>query len=117
MVDDGGGMNDYPHIKKPETKSKFKFTLNVWYGTSLRIIGLFATAMLVSFTPELFRGFFGDEAYPADDRRSYGHGFIDQNWDWGYRHYLYFLMCFCLFVVQACRLIKWIDKNKENFKP
>jgi len=34
-----------------------------WEWLSLRIITLFALAMLISFTPELLRGFFGDELY------------------------------------------------------
>jgi hypothetical protein len=120
MLNEGGGMRDFqnegfpPSHTKKEKKEKMK--LNLWYGTSLRIIALFVTAMLVSFSPELFRGFFGDSIYP-DPNYKYGHGFIDQKWDWGYRHYLYFIMCVFLFIVQACRLVKWIDENKNEFKP
>lgn len=94
-----------------------KFT--VWSGLSLRIIALFFTAMLVSFSPALFRDFFDDSLWPEDDGRWHSHGLnaIDEKWDWGYRHYLYFFMCIALFIVQAVRLIKWINKNEDSFKP
>jgi len=84
--------------------------ISIWYKLSLRIIALFFTAMIVSFSPELLRGFFGDT--PS----SSGYGMIDENWNWGFRHTLYFLMCICLFFVQAIRLAMWIDENKKEFK-
>lgn len=94
-----------------------KIKLNLWYGLSLRVIALFLTAMIVSFSPELFRDFFGDEMY-IPDRYGYisSHDFIDDKWNWGYRHYLYFIMCLCLFIIQAVRLFMWIDDNKNDFK-
>lgn len=98
-------------MKKPQ--------LNAWNGLSLRIVALFATAMLVSYSPDLLRGFFEDKYIQPDpifDRRI-GGGLIDNEWDWGYRHYLYFFMCVTLFIVQAARLMKWIDKNKTRFEP
>jgi hypothetical protein len=89
--------------------------INLWYGLSLRVIALFVTAMITSFSPELFRDLFGDVLYNPD--KTYGRGWIDDKWDWGFRHYLYFWMCFILFVIQAVRLCMWIDKNKNDFKP
>lgn len=93
--------------------------LNLWYGLSLRIIALFVTAMVVSFSPELFRGFFGDTMYVADKFGYMPHSYdwVDNKYDWGYRHVLYFLMCIALFIVQAVRLFMWIDKYKSEFKP
>ena len=89
---------------------------NKWYGLSLRIIALFVTAMVVSFSPELLRDFFGDKlVLPDEYGYKWGKGFIDQDWDWGYRHYLYFLMCVALFIVQAARLISWIQKYSKEF--
>lgn len=90
--------------------------LNAWNGLSLRIIALFATAMLVSYSPALLRGFFDDTFIQLD---SFGYrlgtGFIDKEYNWGYRHYLYFYMCVALFVVQASRLYKWVRKNEDDF--
>jgi hypothetical protein len=91
--------------------------LNPWYGLSLRIIALFFVAMIVSYSPELFRGFLGDTPIVADGCGIKFGGMIDADWDWGYRHRLYFLMCIALFIVQAWRLFMWIDKNKNEFKP
>jgi hypothetical protein len=92
--------------------------LNRWYALSLRVIVLFVTAMLVSFSPELLRGFFGDELYVADKYGYMPHTYdwVDEKWDWGFRHKLYFCMCICLFIVQAVRLFVWVDKNIEGFK-
>lgn len=119
MLDDGAGGGGYPlREQSKDQKQQAKFKLNLWYGLSLRIIALFVTAIIVSYTPELFslRDIFGDKPYP-DDGRYHRTGFIDEEWNWGYRHYLYFLMCLCLFIVQAVRLGMWIDKNKDDFKP
>lgn len=92
--------------------------LNLWYGLSLRIIALFVTAIIVSFSPELLRDFFGDVQYvPNEWGHVFSGGIIDEKWDWGYRHFLYFYMCLCLFIVQAVRLVKWINKNEKEFKP
>lgn len=117
MLNDGAGGGGYPiQEQSKDQKQKAKFKLNLWYGLSLRIIALFVTAIIVSYTPELFRDIFGDKPYP-EDGRYHRTGFIDEEWNWGYRHYLYFLMCLCLFIVQAVRLGMWIDKNKDDFKP
>lgn len=92
--------------------------LNKWYGLSLRVVALFATAMLVSFSPDYLRGFFCDiQLLP--DKWGYisTHGMIDEYWDWGYRHFLYFYMCLILFFIQAARLIMWVHEYKDEFKP
>jgi hypothetical protein len=118
MLDDGAGGGHPIREQGKDQKQQAKFKLNLWYGLSLRIIALFVTAIIVSYTPELFslRDIFGDKPYP-DDGRYHRTGFIDEEWNWGYRHYLYFLMCLCLFIVQSVRLGMWIDKNKDDFKP
>jgi len=94
---------------------KFKIH-NDWNGLSLRIIALFATAMLISYSPDYLRTFFADSLYPADQGH-YGRGFIDCDWSWGYRHHLYFFMCLALFFVQTARLFKWCDDSNRDFKP
>lgn len=90
--------------------------INKWYGLSIRVIALFVTAMIVSFSPTFFRSFFDDYLYTPDDS-SYSRGFFDKEWHWGYRHYLYFWMCVILFIIQAVRLGMWVDKNAKEFKP
>ena len=93
--------------------------LNSWNGLSLRIIALFSTAMLMSYSPDLFRGWLFEDTYIEPDRLGYrfGGGIIDEKWDWGYRHYIYFYMCLFLFLVQAARLFKWINKKENKFEP
>lgn len=99
---------------------KFNFKIKSWNGLSLRIIALFATAMLVSYSPALLREFFEDK-FITPDAHGYRwtHSFlgIDEEWDWGYRHYLYFIMCLALFFVQAARLIKWVSSEDRDFTP
>ena len=90
-------------------------SLNLWYALSLRIILLFVTAMLVSFVPDYLRNFFGDVKYLETE--IYHHSLIDDQYEWGFRHSLYFFMCCCLFIVQAIRLGMWVDKNHKEFKP
>ncbi len=90
---------------------------NKWYGLSIRVIALFATAMLVSYSPMFLRGFFEDTPnLPDQFGRVWGKGIMDGNWDWGYRHYLYFYMCVVLFFIQGVRICKWIEKNRSEFK-
>jgi hypothetical protein len=91
--------------------------INKWYALSLRVIGLFVTAMIVSFSPELLRDFFADELYKVDSSGyNWHHSLVDDDWSWGYRHYLYFFMCLALFIIQAVRLFKWIEKYSDEFK-
>jgi hypothetical protein len=86
-----------------------------WEWLSLRIITLFALAMLISFTPDLLRGFFGDELYvPQGVFSSNSSGFFDNKWVWGFRHYLYFWMCIILFIIQSVRINKWLEKKSKN---
>jgi hypothetical protein len=93
-----------------------KYLPSDWTKLSLRIIALFATAMLVSYSPDYLRDFFGDETIPQD-KYSYNHGFMDGKWNWGYRHYLYFWMCVALFFTQAARLFTWVGHKNRNFEP
>jgi hypothetical protein len=94
--------------------------LNAWNRLSLRVMALFATAMLVSYSPDLFRTWLFEDKLiqPSETGYVWKHSFmgIDEDWDWGYRHYLYFWMCIVLFVIQAVRLFKWIGRNEKDFK-
>lgn len=89
-------------------------TITDWEKLSLKIIALFATAMLISYSPQFLRGFFNDSLYPT----TYGfhNDIIDADWNWGFRHYLYLIMNILLFIVQITRIIKWVDKRSSNDK-
>jgi hypothetical protein len=83
---------------------------------SVRIITIFMLAISSTFITELLPGFFGD--YPCDIiNLRHPAGFYPTEYaihtHWGYRHWLYFMMCFCLFIVQAVDLIKYINKEEE----
>ncbi len=89
-------------------KNRFKIT--DWEKLSIRVILLFSTAMLVSFSPEFLRGFFGDTAYEEGRTR----GMFDDKYDWGFRHFLYFWMCIVLFIIQAVKIAKWIIERSDD---
>lgn len=92
---------------------------------TIRIIGYFAVAMALSFIPETFPEFFGDWKCAG--------GFYDRNlgrivgcdvlsshnskWHWGYRHFLWCIMCIVLFFTHISIFIgSFFEKNKhENF--
>lgn len=94
-----------------------KIKNDYWLKLSCRVVALFLTAMLVSYAPPYLRGFFDDVPYECDKYGNYSFDFIDDKWDWGFRHYLYWLMCVVLFLIHAARLISWIFKNEKIFKP
>lgn len=96
-----------------------KILFDYWMRLSLRVILLFTTAMLVSFSPFYFRGFFGDSLIVSDKYGfNWDHGlFIDDGYKWGFRHYLFQWMCIVLFFIQAIRTFLWAMKNEENFIP
>lgn len=92
-----------------------KLKITDWEVLSIRVILLFVTAMLISYSPQFLRGFFEDMPYEID---KWGYqktrGIIDDHWDWGFRHYLYFYMCLILFGIQAVRIIKWVNKTSDK---
>lgn len=90
--------------------SKKRFKITDWEKLSIRVILLFVTAMLVSFSPEFLRGFFGDEMYKDD----YTRGMVDGHYSWGFRHTLYFWMCIVLFAIQAVKICKWITERSTE---
>jgi len=75
----------------------------------LRIIGLFLTVMLLSFIPEEFRNFFGDE-YCKIPHHEYAGNYHDYpEWHWGYRHFIWLGMGICLFIYNAVLIISDIQ--------
>ena len=89
-----------------------KLILSDWTKLSLRVIGLFVTAMLISYSPDYLREFFGDQARAKDD---WHRGMMDGMWEWGFRHYLYFWMNIVLFIIQAIKIVKWAFNEKQKF--
>lgn len=77
---------------------------------SLRIIALFSIAILMSFLPDYYPLFFGDYSCNIINL---SHGFNGREYDihshWGYRHYLYFYMGVCLFILQVVDIINYIS--------
>jgi len=89
---------------------------------SLSIFILFSIAILSTFVPELFRDYFGDFKCEGtiiipptyndkgvlitgtDYRGCMMNGTHNPEWHWGWRHWLWMFMGFCLFVVQCVRI-------------
>lgn len=89
---------------------------------SCRIILLFSAVMAFSLIADSLPDFFGDwkcegsiEKIPgiyAYKGCNYGDfGYHDASWHWGYRHWVFFLMGFCLSIVQAVDIINLINKE------
>ena len=79
---------------------------------SVRIIFAFGCAILLSIIPDQFPNAFGDW-YCTNTTHIYsGSTHNLPTWHWGYRHWLYFLMGFCLFVIQVIDMIKEFNKEK-----
>lgn len=86
---------------------------------SLRVVALFTAAMFLSFIPEYLHSFFGDwmcegshwVAGTANFFGSYEGCDYDTSkhmsqWHWGWRHWLWCVMCMILFAIQAFDIIK-----------
>ena len=94
----------------------------VYLGIVIRIVLLFATAMAFTFIPDYLRDFFGDTKHICEikvtDWGDYckDHGDIDQYWNWGARHFWYFIMCILLFTLSLVNVVisvfNLVDKNK-----
>jgi hypothetical protein len=86
----------------------------VYLGIALRIIILFAVAMAATFVPEQLRDFFGDtscegktyEWYGSTREGCPGSSFgIDEDWQWGARHYWYAWLMVFLFVLSVVNVV------------
>ena len=89
---------------------------------SLRIILLFSVAIISTFIGDYLHSFLGDWKCQGSGLRIadiYGYtkcnyaesGFHDPTWHWGYRHWIYFIMCTCLFFIQGYNIIKNENTN------
>lgn len=82
-------------------KKAIKFT----YYLALWISALFILAMLMTYFSEWLQatGFFGDIPQTLN-----GHSDeMDPAHKWGTRHYWYFALCFCLFLLSLIRICIW----------
>lgn len=78
------------------------------------IIGLFGTAMLMTYVSEYLQtsGFFGDIIL----KTPLNHDCFDCNHEWGARHFWYAWMCFFLFILSIIRIIIWSFAYFEDTK-
>lgn len=94
--------------------------------TSLRVVGLFGCAMLMSFIPDYFHSFFGDWKcegcdWVYDPSRPMGgyytgcdYGMQNKHiaqYHWGYRHWLFFAMGLVLFIIQVYDMLNTTSEN------
>lgn len=87
----------------------------VFFGIAGRIIIIFVIAIAMTFIPENLRGFFGDTYKPCTGtfKDNYGNvrildncnGLIDDDYQWGIRHYWFYWMVFLLFCLSVVNVI------------
>ena len=87
---------------------KNNFIFNDWTNLSLRVMSIFAVAIVLSFLPNYLHDFFGDIKYGTPNSYS----MIDNDYEWGFRHILYHIMCIILFIIQVVRIGAWAS-NRE----
>lgn len=87
--------------------------INVINRVKIDVILIFTIAIFVSLIPENFKEFFGDVYCTNIKDFHYGtNSWYEPHYHWGYRHWLFFLMGFTLFVIQIIDII--IKVNKDN---
>jgi len=74
--------------------------VKIYLQITFRIALLFIIPMFATFLTDLLRGFFGDVQYDTCTNAS-----IDPCWSWSARHYWYFWMNVCLWIVAAISVI------------
>lgn len=82
---------------------------------SLQVIVIFMTVIFVSFIPDHLHDFFGDWFCGGKSltvQLCFNNGFHSPQWHWGYRHWIWFIMGFILFVLQCIRVVLFIDKTE-----
>ena len=95
--------------------------ISFWTKVSFKVILLFFAAMLMSFVPdiEVVSNFFGDYEH-VSAKFGCSHGLAlhyasegEVHVHWGWRHYLFNIMCIILFVIQAIRIIAFISEESD----
>jgi hypothetical protein len=85
---------------------------NVYLGLVIRIVVFFGVVMLGTYIPDHLRGFLGD--IPCEDNC----GKIDEHWKWGVRHYWYFWMMVCIFILNAVNVVmSSVNLVTKNYYP
>lgn len=75
---------------------------------TIRIILIGIVALCSSYIPDLYPNFFGDWYCEGSGELTnnhfakcdYNNDYHNPEWHWGYRHYIYFIMCIVLLIVQ-----------------
>jgi len=94
---------------------------------SLKVILLFTIAIFSTFVGDYLHSFLGDwkclgsgilndSIYnPIYKYCNYAEcGFHDPTWHWGYRHWLYLVMCITLFIIQIIDIISFADSKQAD---
>jgi hypothetical protein len=85
-----------------------------YFFVIFRIISFFVIAILFTFLTDSIRPFFGDTVKPEGYKTTFN-SIIDDGHIWHIRHYLYFWMCFSLFVSSAIfTIVSIADEVNKN---
>lgn len=98
---------------------------NFWTNLSLQIIAVFSVMFVVSFIPDLFPDVFGDwkchggggylMGDEPEDHCKYANLTIhDPTWHWGWRHWIWSICGWALFIIQVVRIIIHINKKANE---
>lgn len=100
---------------------------SVYTKISVNIIMMFLIAMIMSVIPDMFPNYFGDwhclgrhmEKYNTMGPDIYSGCDYDENthtsqWHWGWRHFLWFFMGLCLFIVQIMKIVVMSKKYSKK---
>ena len=93
-------------------KKAMRFT--IWLG--LFIVILFSVGMMMTYVNDAIQetGFFGD--VKRIKSTPFAEDFIDNEYEWGARHYWYFWMCVLLWVLGVVRVVIWANYYWEDEK-
>jgi len=80
----------------------------------LKVTMLFVSAILSTFISDYLSSFLGDyRCNLIEIRHHFGSYEYKAHYHWGYRHWLYFVMCVVLIVIKAVSIINYIGSEKK----
>ena len=88
--------------------------INKTQKISLKVILLFTIAIFSTFVGDYLHSFFDDSYCTIIDCRYMDTRHSLPQWHWGYRHWLYLVMCITLFVIQVIDIISFADSNQTD---
>ena len=90
-------------------------TLNIYTKISLRVIMLFIIAILFSLIPDVcnLHPLFDDTFCTGKPCTAFMAGHLPE-YHWGYRHWLWAIMGFVLFIIQSTKIISLIEIENYN---